>query len=326
LLESGQYWSTQVSVYKIHEVYNNGYDMFILSCHLPLELGYTPPCSVLISPTRAPTNTLQWIKVNPPASELRHKVEICIPPLFGPISELHLIEFIEMAWLFGVEHIHFYNYQASVSILRVLSHYEKSGVVSVLPWRLDRRLENNHLHYHGQTLCIQDCLYRCMFTSHFLAFMDIDEMFVPRQHSDWFAMMISVQNQTHLAGVLAASAFFDPNWGNSRKENNMKRPKLRMAKNAIRTKKLSTRRTKCIVNPRHVFEMGIHKINMPSTETMRLETLPRDVLILHHYRVCPVKSPSDSCEEHVTDNSLLAYASQLETNVKRVLVSLKLKL
>ena len=324
LSASRQFWSTQVSVYKIHERYNDGYDMFILSCRLPFELGYTPPCSVLISPTRAPTNTPQWIKVNPPESGLRHKVEICVPPLFGAISNIRMIEFIEMSRLFGVEHIHFYNYKASVSILQVLSYYEKSGFVSVLPWQLDRRLENGHLHYHGQTLCVQDCLYRSMFTSHFLAFMDFDEMFVPRQHSDWFAMMTSLHNQAQLAGVMANSAFFDPRWGDSDNRNNKQRPQLRMARNAIRTKTLNTQRTKCIVNPRHVFEMGIHKMNMPIAETMRLERLPGDILLLHHYRYCQFKSPPGPCNERVTDNTLLPYASQLETNVKRVLVSLEL--
>lgn len=324
LLTSGQYWSVQVSFYMMHERYNNGYDMYILSCRLPLELWHTPPCSVLISPSTAPRNTSQWINVQSPMTTLKHKVEICVPPLFGDISELELIEFIELAQLFGAEQIHFYNFKASPSVVKVLLYYKKLGFVSLLPWNLDSQLDNRHLHYHGQILSIQDCLYRNMFSTHLLAFMDIDEMFVPRHHSDWFSMVTSLQNYTQLAGVLAFSAVFDPRWqheDNSSKSTQQLRLRLT---HVIRTKQLSTRRTKCIVNPRHIFEMGIHHINKLSAANLKIVKLPEEFAVLHHYRFCPMKSPSDSCAVHITDNTLLAYASQLERNVKRVLVTLRL--
>ena len=137
----------------------------------------------------------------------QHNIEICVPPFFGNISHTDVIEFIEVVRLFGTERIHFYNYQVSPSTEAVLSYYEKLGTVTVLSWKLDKRLTSSEMamHYYGQGTHIQECLYRHLFSTRFLAFMDIDEVFVPANHSSWFSMMTSVKNYQQLAGIIVPS-------------------------------------------------------------------------------------------------------------------------
>ena len=321
LLTSGQFWSVQLKVYVTHMSQDRTYIPHILSCHLPRELWQTPPCSVLISPTSEPRNTSQWIKVHSSVSTVQHNIEVCVPPLFGDIAHTNLIEFIEVVRLFGADRIHFYNYHVSLSAEKVLRYYKKLGIVTVLPWKLDSRLTHtNDLHYHGQGLNIQDCLYRNMFSARFLAFMDIDEVFVPRNHSSWISMMTSVKNYTQIAGVVVHSAFFDPRW--QHKDNSSSNVRIHRLTDVTRSKPMDRGRTKCIVNPRHVFEMSIHNIGKTILASMKKVDLPIKLVLLNHYRIC--RGSRRFCQDHIIDNTLLAYVSELETNVKNVLATLAL--
>lgn len=241
-----------------------------------MGLWRTPPCSMLISPSAVPSETSKWIKVHPPPNTLQNNVEICVPPLFGNISHTDVIEFIEVVRLFGAKHIHFYNCQASHSIEAVLSHYEKFGIVTVLLWKLDKRMTSSKeaLHYYGQATHMQDCLYRHMFSTRFLAFRDIEEVFVLAKHSSWFTMMTSVKNYKQLAGIIVPSAVFDPHWRH--KGNSSGRVRIRQLTDVIRTKLPVPRgrRAKYIVNPRHVFEMSVHNTRTPILTNLKGVRMP----------------------------------------------------
>lgn len=327
VLNSGQQWSERVTFYEMCENHHMHYGSFILSCRLPKELWQTPPCSVLVSSSTVPTETSEWFKVYSSVKTRPHKVEVCVPPLFGKIDVMDLIEFIESVHMFGAERIHFYDAEVSPSILAVLSYYRKRNIVSVLPWRLDSRLKKKkQLHYNGQSVNIQDCLYRNMFSTHYLAFMDIDELIVPRKHSKWFSMITSAANYSQLAGFGISSVFFDPNWGlehNSSAVGFRQRVRLHRLTDVIRTKQLSRVRTKCIVNPGRIFEIGIHHVSKPIVATLQTVKLPEEYVLLHHYRVCD-RRYGMKCLERVTDNTLLNYAVELETAVSQVLAKLML--
>ena len=318
MLKAGQHWSSLVTYYEMCENHGMRYGGYILSCRLPKELWQTPPCSVLVSSSTVSTNNSQWLNVHSAGKTRKHKFEVCVPPLFGEIDEKDLIEFIELARIFGAERIHFYIYEVSRSILTVLLYYRKRGIVSVLPWKLNDQLKRkNQLHYNGQSTNIQDCLYRNMFSTRYLAFMDVDEMVVPRNHSSWFSMITSVKNYSQHAGFSINSVFFDPNWS---QEGSVT---LHRLTNIIRTKQLSRYRTKCMVNPRRIFEIGIHHVSKPVVASLETVKLPEEFVLLHHYRICDHRFGM-KCQDRMTDTILLAYASQLERAVKTVLATLLL--
>ena len=327
VLNSGEHWSEPITFYEMCENHRLRYGSFILSCHLPKELWQTPPCSVLVSSSTEPSKTSEWFKVHSSMKTRPHKVEVCVPPLFGKIDVIELIEFIESARMFGAERIHFYDAGVSPSILRVLSYYRKQNIVSVLPWKLDDRLKKKkQLHYNGQSANVQDCLYRNMFATRYLAFMDIDETVVPRKHSDWFPMITSVANFSQYAGFSIVSAFFDPNWEPENNDNNKsiigQHVKLHRLTDVMRSKTPSRIRTKCIVNPCRIFEIGIHHISKPTLATLQTLSLPEEYVLLHHYRVCD-RHYGTNCAEHIQDNTLLSHAVELETAVIKVLATLE---
>ena len=325
VLKSGQHWSEQITFYEMCENHKLRYGSFILSCRLPKELWQKPPCSVLVSSSTVPSKTSEWFKVHSSMKTRPHKLEVCVPPLFGKIDVIELIEFIELTRLFGAERIHFYDAGVSPSILTVLSYYRKHNIVSVLPWKLDDRLKKKkQLHYNGQSANVQDCLYRNMFATRYLAFMDIDETIVPRKHSKLFPMITSVANYSQYAGFSIVSAFFDPHWEPENSNNKSiigQRVKLRRLTDVMRTKTPSRIRTKCIVNPWRIFEIGIHHVSKPIMATLQTVSLPGEYVLIHHYRVCDWRYGTN-CVDHVQDNTLLSHAVEFETAVSKVLATL----
>ncbi|KAK2190749.1 hypothetical protein NP493_71g05013 [Ridgeia piscesae] len=160
-----------------------------------------------------------------------------------------------------------------------------------------------------------------MFTTHYLAFMDIDEMVVPKKHTNWSSMITSIKNYTHHAGFSINSVFFDPEWRQKDSGYAVGGPRLRSLMDIVRTKYLSSFRSKCMVNPRRIFEIGIHHVSKPIMATLQTVKLPEEIVLLHHYRRRDLAGPFFS--KHIVDNSLLAYTSQLETAVAKTLKALK---
>ena len=320
LLAPGLYWSVPVTFYEMCENHKMRYGGYILSCRLPKELSKTPPCSVIISPTTAPTNTSAWFKVRSSTGIRQHKFEVCVPPLFGNIDDTNLIAFIELARMFGAERIHFYDHKVLPSVLAVLSYYRELGVVNVLPWKLDSRLMRS-LHYNGQSVSIQDCLYRNMFSAAFLAFMDIDEMYVPKKHTNWVAMITSLANYSQYAGFSVSSAFFDPRWRQKTDVNDSLA--LRSLTDIIRARAPSHTRTKCIVDPQRIFELGIHHVSKPIVATLETVKLPEHYALLHHYRTCDYTCYGVDCRIHIGDITMLKYADKLVEAVRMAQASIK---
>ena len=64
-------------------------------------------------------------------------------------------------------------------ILCILQVLESEGLAEVYPWNL--HLYDMDLFYVAQFSAIQDCLYRHLWSSEYLLFGDVDELFVPRE-------------------------------------------------------------------------------------------------------------------------------------------------
>ena len=66
---------------------------------------------------------------------------------------------------------------------------EREGLAEVYPWNL--HLYGKDLFYVAQFSAIQDCLYRHLWSSRFLLFGDVDELFVPRTNQSLSALLQS---------------------------------------------------------------------------------------------------------------------------------------
>ncbi|XP_041094443.1 beta-1,4-galactosyltransferase galt-1-like [Polyodon spathula] len=138
-------------------------------------------------------------------SHFTYEFAVCISVMFKNYSNvLQFIQTIEMHRLLGVQKVFIYRTSSSQALDTVLGHYIKDGIVEVIPWQITSFINVSHswkpeaggeLHYNGQIATLNDCIYRNMYTSRYVALTDLDEIIIPRRHSNWGGLMKFLQEQ-----------------------------------------------------------------------------------------------------------------------------------
>lgn len=312
--------------YEMCENHAKDYGGWMLSCDIPLQVKGRP-CEVTVSlhsnPRRRKMSSV-LLPVFTLYGRWSHKRDfgVCVPPLFGYIPSTTLIEFVELTQLLGAGHLVVYLQQVSREVHKVLRYYQQLGVVTVLPW--DLPVPERSIWYHGQLLAINDCLYRGMHAFKYLTFNDIDEFVVPHGGAtNWTSMIEAIQghsvNQPHSKpGMTFQSAFFDPlmTVGSSRA--------LYDLESDLRTKSFSHVRTKVMVDPTQIHELGIHHISKPLNESNQPDYVQPETAFIHHYRKCVTDfDPKMNCQVFARDESLSDYIPTLRHNVHQTLWILK---
>ena len=73
-----------------------------------------------------------------------------------------------------------YNDTVSPEVSCLLEHYTRTGVLELLPWRLDLASQKE-IRTEGLFAALNDCLYRNMGRVQYLVMMDLDELIIPYQ-------------------------------------------------------------------------------------------------------------------------------------------------
>lgn len=120
---------------------------------------------------------------------------VCAPPIFGKFDDVaHLVEFIEVNRVFGAEKFQLYVESVGPHLSRCLQEYVRRGIVDVQQWNLPPDIARV-VHYHGQIMAINDCLYRMMYTTRYLVIPDLDEFVVPMRSDNWLSMLHDINNE-----------------------------------------------------------------------------------------------------------------------------------
>lgn len=282
-LAADQMRTVKAVSYQFNENHGMQFGGYIYSCPLPPELSGTDVSLCMLRVTTTPLHHSAGVELlleKVPRPGLRFNLTMCVPPMFGSFPPERLMEFFELNQMLGFEHFYMYDRvnRTGSALERVLNHYRKAGLLTVWHWKLPRLAENK-VWYHGQMLAVHHCLYANMGVSKFTAFQDLDEVFVPRQHSDLQAMLRAVDAEKRHCGFRFFSAFFPSQ--DVRIESAPKLYSLRHKRSGV-----SRLRTKCIVHPDLMFEMGIHHMSKQNIEEMRPQNVPEGLVLLHHNREC----------------------------------------
>jgi len=243
---------------------------------------------------------------------------VCIPPLFGTIQPLKLIEFIELNLLLGFQHFIFYTGALSdKNINQVLQYYSEKNIVTFIDFVLPEIVTKPKIWYNGQLSAHNDCLYRAMSVSRFVAIMDIDEYIVP--HNGDYRVTDSLRQQFDQSANICAlsfeSAFYDPKYSSSsRKPGSQLTPTLVSQVSTSRTLLFSKVRTKVFVEARRVYEVGIHHVSKPARDNWRVVNVNTSLAFLHHYRAC-VPNYGMKCAAHALDLTMTKYGAALTSAV-----------
>uniref|UniRef100_A0A3B3TRJ1 Glycosyltransferase family 92 protein n=1 Tax=Poecilia latipinna TaxID=48699 RepID=A0A3B3TRJ1_9TELE len=155
------------------------YGMADVSCPLP------PAC-------QAPTHvavTSAAIR-NPGTAAFPYTFTSCFSTMYNYTNVLQLVQSLEMLQFLGVNRVVVYKTNCSAETQRVLDYYSDKGLVEVVPWSLSEYLKVSRrakpdqdpgdIHYFGQIPALNDCLYRSMYRSKYVALHDPDEFILPQ--------------------------------------------------------------------------------------------------------------------------------------------------
>ncbi|XP_069468244.1 uncharacterized protein [Ambystoma mexicanum] len=239
-----------------------------------------------------------------PLFEIRNRIPgaftaeftVCISTMFGnSTNALQFIQAIEMYKLLGAQKVMIYNHSCSSLIDKVMKHYIAEGTVKVIPWPIDLYLDVStkwhflldscpkDLGYYGQLATLNDCLYRNMYKSKYVVFIDMDEIIMPKKHQNWTSMMADLQQQHSKMGAFLFKNYVFPNnvydstfilspW-NAIPGNNI-------LLNVYREPKIEGHE-KLIVNPRKVIQVSVHTV-LKAYEPFFM--VSEDIAILQHCR------------------------------------------
>ena len=310
---------SSASFYQHNENRNMRFGSFVASCILPPALD-SMPCFVNISARSTSKAQNQssgsvvlpvgFIDHQPGAEKVnRGQYGICIPPLHGEILADRLIEFLELSRILGSSLFTFYNFVVSEEVRQVLNYYEDKGLVRILSWNLPSYIGKHDIHYFGQTLSITDCLFRSMNYLDFVAFNDLDEFIVPLEHDHMITLLGKIHQDQH-CGHCFQSVIFDP------VREDLQTSPLLTQRVFHRTKDATPSWTKCVVNPRRIFEQGVHHISKPIEDYFVANKVDWRTARVFHYRKCDDLQAlmAPKCSDFEEDSTMQKYGEQLKRN------------
>ncbi|MEE6505019.1 hypothetical protein FKM82_005420 [Ascaphus truei] len=201
---------------------------------------------------------------------------ICISALFGSYRNiLQFIQSMEMYQMLGAQKVIIYHTDSSPLMKKILSYYTQLHFIEVISWPITSFLNVStgwhypehpgNLHYYGQTAALNDCIYRNMYRSKYIALNDIDELILPVVHRDWPEMMEYLLQANPMASIFIFENHFFPTTLQD-KTNSLTPedwnaiPGLNILQHTYRepNRPYEVNPTKMILNPRKVVRTSVH--------------------------------------------------------------------
>ncbi|XP_067245678.1 uncharacterized protein [Chanodichthys erythropterus] len=203
---------------------------------------------------------------------------ICISNVFGDYNNvLQFVQTIEMYKLLGVQHVVVYNTSCGPDLEKLLKHYETEGILEIVSWPIDKFLNpspgwnfkefKGDLHYYGQLVTLNECIYRNMYQSRYVLLNDIDEIIMPYKHTNLPSLMKDLQSAHPDVGVFIIENHIFPKTqfedsGKFKRAEWHNIPGVNIMEHIYREpdQKNVFNPTKMIVNPRKVQQTSVHSV------------------------------------------------------------------
>ncbi len=176
---------------KIHDQWRPGevIDYYKLVFQSPT---YDIPEVMFISEEKDCSHLSPYISVFKDETERKYQFTVCLHnSLFDIVDGDHerLAAWIEMNRALGAEKIFIYyqDLKENDKLIKTVQKYIDRGLVEAYGWynNFSQYVENRY----GQAMLINDCMYRNMYQSKYVAFHDLDEVIVPHEVSTWNEFM-----------------------------------------------------------------------------------------------------------------------------------------
>ena len=229
---------------------------------------------------------------------------ICVAPLHKNILPEEVIEFMEATKLLGNNHIYIYFDGSNKMASAVLNYYKNTGYATIHRW--DMHISTQDIGSQGEVIAMHHCLYSHMSQHKYIMFQDIDELLIPHTREKWWPGLLEDIDDDNYdnehCGFCFQSAYFPPNRYDDKN----------FASRIKRTDFLKSR-SKCIVRPERVLEMGVNHISKWVKDYWTPVYVDTVTAFLHLYGKC-----EPDCIPYIYDDCVTDIADQLETNVNNV--------
>lgn len=297
----------------IRENWNLKYSAYFILCPLQRDVGQIPDEVSIIKLGDSRSSNRLVVHNNHVAGSSAEGIAVCIKPLHYNYDKLvNLVEFIELNRILGVQHFILYNDTIGPAVNCALQYYIREGIVTVLPWKLDL-ISQKEIRTEGLFAALNDCLYRTMYRHRYVLMIDLDEYIIPHANTSLTDLISFLQKKSsHRVGAFSfQNSFFYLHWPNDPNSNGLPYQLITLQKTIRKTKlHAHKQRSKCIVLPERVVEMGNHFVWEFAPGRTMVNVGP-DLGFLHHYRVCEFGGTDCINTTSIVDRTVYLWKSTL---------------
>ena len=307
-----EYWKKIAPRFNPHPPpYRHGPDSYY--CNL-LRINLTkfsePPLYIAMSQNEFCDDLLPPMPVFYDNRKKREKFAVCIQKgIFGIPAET-LISFVELNKALGASFITIWIQTIEESVYSAMIPYIESGLVEMLDWKVTTPIRN-----YGMHAACNECVYRNIHRAEYVLLHDIDEVFIPYKHDDWFGMLDDLGKITKITDY-AGFKFESLPW---RDKGNQSTIKLKCNSiflpyyfnNTYRWKDVDRHRPKMMLSMDRAIAGHLHNIPYYKKGVKRCFHVPHNIGMSHHYRVTPLDG------EYVHSNTMERFVNKIIPSLEK---------
>ncbi|XP_076845910.1 uncharacterized protein LOC143491088 [Brachyhypopomus gauderio] len=233
-----------------------------------------------------------------PKEKFPFKFTVCISVMYDWINVLELVEAMEMFKILGVQRVVVYKTNCSSETQKILDYYVKKDFVEIIPWTVASKIQVSRgwrkwaspgqLHYFGQIAALNDCIYRYMYQTEYVALQDLDELILPIKVMTWTELLHQVKQQyPYSAGFEFENHLFPLSVKQQKRKfetdswKNVPGVNILEFVQRIRNDPNKFNNFKVIVNPRLVYKATVHGLLVSDGSTFRVDP---NIARMYHMR------------------------------------------
>lgn len=307
-----------------------------INCQIPQNCSQPNRVAIISQSTKDNNSlkanaTFQPVKNQERKDVFSYEFTVCISVMYDYDNVLEFVQAMEMFKILGVQRVAIYKTSCRPDMKKILEYYVNQNFVELIPWNIksyvdvsrgwQKAVSPGELHYYGQIAALNDCVYRYMYESRYVALQDLDELILPINLKNWKDLLPELERKyNHIGGFEFENHLFPISVKDSKTEyfpDSWKNVKgVNILEHIIRLKNDPTKfnNFKVIVNPRFVFKATVHGILQHMRGTVRV-----DPQIARMYHIRNVTKEMVEQQSQILDMHLRDYAYSLIPAVSEVL-------
>ena len=220
-----------------------------------------------------------------------------------------LIEWFETYLILGADKFAVYNHSGSSSLKPLIDYYVEQDVLDFYDISAPQGVKKFN---EGQKVIIQDCIYRYMYKTKYLALIDFDEYFIPMTCNNIFTLLDSRADKDRCGHFQLLKYWFCTDCPSTNKSS------IKVSFMATYTKRTTVSSAgKYIIQPQRISYGRVHSVfNIHGYRTCHVR---QEDGYVHHYRRSDSKNPQDSFLHAVNDTTAIRYLGQLMPRLMQLL-------